>query len=1466
MAANLSIAALIAQHAAQKPQAPALSFLRDGHPPATLTFGQLDARARAVATTLRNQGLSGEPVLVVCPPGLDYVCSLVGAWYAGAIPVPAYPPAASGVTRMAERITALATDARASAALTTSAVDASAIDVREHVLVDRIAVLSASPFQGPQHATDDPCLLQYTSGSTGSPKGVVISHANLIACQSATQQAARLSASDVVVCWLPPYHDMGLIGGIVLPLYLGAHCVLMAPDAFIRRPRRWLQAIGDFGASVSMVPNFALDLCVGRIPAAQREGLELSSMRVLFCGAEPIQPASVEAFTAAFAPHGLSRAAIFPAYGLAETTLMVSGGSARGAVGGAAPLIRGFDAEALTRGEVRRAEAEATTLRMVGCGRATPGTQLRIVDPATRRCVGPGRVGEIWVANAAVARGYLRRPDETRDTFGAYLTDTAEGPFLRTGDLGFLQDGELFIAGRIKDLIIIRGKNHYPSDLEHSVQEVDPALIAGCGVAFSVDDAGSERLVIVQELDHRLGREPAELVPRIAQALSEHHQLLAREIVLVKKGSLPKTSSGKLQRRETRACYLEGRLVVPERARRATMLPPAPEAPGTQAAAEAPGAEPPARLLQFLRERLAGACGLAPDALDPDAPLTRYGIDSLTATELADELSRRLGREIPSTVVYDHPTLRRLVQALTAGPVRAAPAPAPEPGPRGHASEPIAIVGMACRVPGANDLRGFWQLLRNGVDAITEVPPERWDNARLYDPNPAAPGKISSRWGGFVEAIDRFDHEFFGVAQREAERMDPQQRLFLETTWEALEDAGLAITNLAGTDVGVFAAAATGDYALLYRGALQHVDADYGTGNASSVIANRVSYVLGTTGPSMTFDTACSSSLVAIQAACRSLQHGDSTLCVVGGVNAILSPESSIFFSKARALAADGRCKSFDATADGFVRGEGCGVIVLKRLSEALADGDRVYALVAGSAVNHSGTSNGMLAPNGPAQQRLIQSALRDAGIRPGEVDYVEAHGVGTPVADVVEARALGEVMRSAGRTRPCLVGSVKTNIGHLEAASGLVSVIKAALALTHEEIPPNLHLNDVHPEIERAQLPLSFPTVPTAWSRRAGARYAGVSAFGFGGCNAHVVLAEAPLRVSPLRLESAGQDRERRLFTLSARSTDALVQLARRHAQRLPPSELADICFTANTGRAHFEHRLAVVAADHEELRAALGEFVALPSRSAVAPTRRQPRIALLFGDRRAEPGADGPEADRRHFAQLRRRFERLRLCAIEPALVWGIGVGEYAAACAAGALDWDDAERLVSMRAEVLRSLVPGGMVTRSIHELTRELAGVEFAPLACAFVSGMLERVLPPGEVIAGAHFRSHLYETPGERDGQQLLAAEALDVRVELDAGATDHSMLEAIAACYVQGASLDLRPLYAGEARCKVSLPSYPFRRTRCWLPFAEPAGPVSAAEPRRGPITSTHPLLQRARELTAGTSGFLRKTPEDQTG
>jgi myxalamid-type polyketide synthase MxaE and MxaD len=514
-------------------------------------------------------------------------------------------------------------------------------------------------------------------------------------------------------------------------------------------------------------------------------------------------------------------------------------------------------------------------------------------------------------------------------------------------------------------------------------------------------------------------------------------------------------------------------------------------------------------------------------------------------------------------------------------------------------TEPIAIVGMACRYPGCADLASFWRLLVEGRDAVTEVPADRWSLDALYDPDPSRPGKMTSRWAGVIDRLDEFDAAFFGISPREAPHVDPRQRLALELMWESLEHAGIPADSLAGTLTGVFMATLTNDYDHLLFDDLRRAEAYSGAGTANSIVANRLSYFLDVRGPSLALDTACSGSLVAVHLACESLRRGESTLALAGGVNVNLMPKSNVFFSKAGALSPSGRCKTFDGRADGMVRSDGAGVIVLKRLSDARRDGDRVIAVIKGSAVNHDGRSNGLMAPNGDAQKAVLTEAYRRAGIAPSAVQYIEAHGTGTKLGDPIEVQALGDVLtQDRPVDRKCLLGSLKTNVGHTEAAAGIGGLIKTALALGHRVIPPAVHFTEPNPLIPFDRLPFEVPREATAWPSPDAPLIAGVSGFGFGGTNAHVVLQDAASAVDTLT-EEAAVDAPPYVLACSARTPRALRQLAEGLRDRLIATDATsaasddaagDICATAALSRTHHRaHRLAVAAGSREGLVTAL-------------------------------------------------------------------------------------------------------------------------------------------------------------------------------------------------------------------------------------------------------------------------------------
>jgi acyl transferase domain-containing protein/acyl carrier protein len=655
-------------------------------------------------------------------------------------------------------------------------------------------------------------------------------------------------------------------------------------------------------------------------------------------------------------------------------------------------------------------------------------------------------------------------------------------------------------------------------------------------------------------------------------------------------------------------------------------------------------------------------------------------------------------------------------------------------------NQPIAIIGMGCRFPGANDPASFWKLLQAGRDAVSEVPESRWKIDDYYDADPDTPGKMSTRWGGFLDGIDQFDPEFFGISPREATFMDPQQRLLLEVSWEALENAGQGPRDLAACQTGIFVGLTSDEYAQLsYRdGDLSRFNAYFASGTARSIAGGRISYILGVEGPNMSIDTACSSSLVAVHTACMHLRMHECRMALAGGVTVILAPEIGIAFSKAHMMAPDGRCKTFDARANGFVRGEGCGMVVLKRLSDAVADGDRILAVIRGSAVNQDGRSSGMTAPNGMAQEALIRAALAQARVRPEEIGYVEAHGTGTSLGDPIEAHALARVL-GVGRDwqNALVIGSVKTNVGHLEAASGVAGLMKAVLALGHEYIPPHLHFETLNPHIDWEGAPIEIPVRGRPWPRSERRRLAGVSSFGFSGTNAHIILEEAP---QPVPRALVGE-RPMHLLALSARSESALRELGRRYCEILDdgPTSIGDLCYTANAGRAHFEHRVAVTGSSRGELRGAL--LKALPGhrvrdRDGIRPiflfpgqgaqftgmgkqlfdshpvfraTLEQcagildgeletPLLDVLWGssthllDQTAysQPGLFSIEYA---LATLWRSW------GIEPAAVLGHSVGEYVAACVAGVYTLPEGLKLIARRGRLMQG-VRGQGAMAAVH----------------------------------------------------------------------------------------------------------------------------------------------------------------------
>ncbi len=815
-------------------------------------------------------------------------------------------------------------------------------------------------------------------------------------------------------------------------------------------------------------------------------------------------------------------------------------------------------------------------------------------------------------------------------------------------------------------------------------------------------------------------------------------------------------------------------------------------------------------LIDYLQQTMGKILGTS--SLNPELGFFEAGMDSLMSVELRNKLQMDIGNlyVFPSTLGFDYPSVHKLAQYFEEhifpligikAIVRKAKATRTQ-----VETDSIAIIGLGCRFPGgANHPQAFWDLLKQGYDGITEIPPERWDIDSYYDPDPEAPGKMYVRKGGFLDGgVDTFDANFFGISPREAEYMDPQQRLLLEVAWEALENACINPLSLTGSATGVFIGVSSHDYSDLLNisETFDEINPYQGTGNTSSVSAGRLSYFFGLQGPCLALDTACSSSLVAIHSASNSLQRGECQLAIAGGVNILLNPGGTIFTCKAHMLSKDGYCKTFDEEADGYVRSEGCGMIVLKRLSNAIIDKDPILGVIRATEVNQDGASSGLTVPNGEAQTVLIRQALKLATLEPNAIDYIEAHGTGTSLGDPIEVGALVSVF-SGRQDHPLMIGTVKTNIGHLEAAAGVAGVIKTVLALNHEMIPPHLHFQYLNPHISLDSIPAQIPLTLTPWQRSSRPRIAGVSSFGFSGTNAHAIIEEPPVIESKKNLI----DRQWHLLTLSAKTQAALDQLLKIYTKQLPEEDLADIAFTANTGRAHFPHRVTVLAKTRDELLDHLQKGEYLIGQAFSKP----PKITFIF----AGQTVDNTELmENLIFNEAMERscglyeyalFELWKSWGIVPDYVAGEGIGDIVAAIAAGMITLEEGLKLIG----------------------SKDTKDISYREPQIGFISSWTGEIIRK-EGLTADYWKPHenIRNIP---EGTIVISTQS-----------NWKEILQTLAQLYLNGIQIDWKAFDTPYHRKKVSLPNYPFQRERYWANAAQ----ISQIPQHIGPeAANRHPFL-----------------------
>ncbi|MFE3767909.1 SDR family NAD(P)-dependent oxidoreductase [Streptomyces sp. NPDC059122] len=1388
-----SFSDVLAAREAQQPERIVYRFLETGDVDGDvteLTYGELGRRVRSIAAFLRERGLTGRRALLLYPPGLEFVSGFLGCLAGAVVAVPAPLPRPGDFDRSLRRLRQVVADAGIDTVLSTryviDGVGAAVESLPELAALSWVATEEipddTTPWDRPALEADSVAFLQYTSGSTSAPRGVVVTHGNLLHNQQAIAEVMghtpELAASwdgVLAVSWLPMFHDMGLIGPVLQTVYTGMSSVLFSPLHFLERPQRWLTAVSHYRAHTSGGPNFAYELGVRRASPEWVDSLDLGYWRVAFNGAEPVRADTLRRFADRFAPAGFRPEALQSVYGLAEATLLVSGT----AIGSAPTVVE------RPRGDGDRRGAE-----VVGAGKPPSGVSVVIADLTANGECAEGEEGEIRVAGPSIARGYWGDEQATCEVFGG-----GRAGYLRTGDLGFVRAGELFVTGRHKDLLVIDGVNHYPQDLELTVEGAHGAVRPGCVAAFSADSGvDGEQPVVVAEVKPGAG-EPAEIKERIRRAVSAGHGLALRDVVLIPPRTIFKTSSGKIQRHACRAAYLDGGYETDARAR-------SEEPPATTAAVVTPES---VRL--WLVEAIAAQANLAPERVEADRPLAEFGLGSRGLVELVGRLSEFLGRRFDPSLLFEHPTISAVVDAVfpAARSAEAVPSVA-------VVDDPVVVVGVGCRLPGGVvSMDGLWELVARGGDATSEVPADRgW----------GAGGPV---WrGGFLEGVAEFDAGFFRVGPREASAMDPQQRLMLEVSWEALERAGIDPRSLAGSATGVYTGVTYSDYITGFAGDAPQEVADYLSDNGtSSVASGRVAYVLGLEGPAVTVDTACSSSLVALHLAAQAVRSGECSLALAGGVTVMSTPAAIDAMARKRGLSPDGRCRAFAERADGTGFAEGAGAVVVERLSDAVRSGHPVLAVVAGSAVNQDGASNGLTAPNGPAQERVIRRALANAGLHTSDVDVVEAHGTGTTLGDPIEARALlATYGQDRTDDRPLWLGSVKSNIGHTQAAAGVAGVIKMIAAMQHGVLPATLHVDAPTNMVDWSAGGVELLTQPRAWPETGRPRRAGVSSFGVSGTNAHVILAQPsalpvppverkPLPVVPLVLSGV---------TAAAVSAQAerLVELW----EQRPELDPTDIGFSLVTTRSTFTERAVVLGTDREQLLTGLRSLAAGESSSDVLRGRAamphrpvflfsghgsqwagmavelldsSPVFAEQLGEcaavldglvdwslvdvLRGVPGA--PELDRLDVVQpvlfavmvsLTRLWESV---GVRPAAVIGHSQGEIAAAHVAGALSLPEASALMVRRGRALRALSgTGGMLTVALPvEQTRELLAGWEGRLAVGAVNSPLSTVVS-GDSAAIEELRARC-EADGVRTRRVAIryashAQQIDEVREELDA--------------------------------------------------------------------------------------------------
>ncbi|MCM3268071.1 non-ribosomal peptide synthetase [Paenibacillus elgii] len=1006
-------------------------------------------------------------------------------------------------------------------------------------------------------------FIQFSSGSTGDPKGVMLTHGNLVHNIRDCALEGHMDEQDSYLGWMPLTHDLGLIAFHLTCVIANASQLIMPTALFIRRPTLWLKKASEHQVTQICSPNFGYKFFLAQYKPETAADWDLSHIRIVYNGAEPISTEVCNQFLDAMEKHGLRRSAMLCVYGMAEACVALAH----------PPLEEMLLPVYLNRKQLNIGEAvvpiepsDNRCVTFVDVGHPMTSSRIRICgDDDT--VLADNVIGHIQISGKNVTAGYYNNPQATAKVM------TTDG-WLKTGDLGFMRSGRLVITGRAKDIIFVNGQNVYPHDIERVAEEVDGVELGKVAVCGVYDAEARQDRIVVFVMHTKKVEDFAPVAQRLRKHLNYRGGWELHDIVPIRR--IPKTTSGKVQRFKLAQEYEAGQFQsVSEQL--------------TELLRKEKEARPVAIPQNEAERKLLDICKqiLQTDAIGTDESYFDLGANSLQLTQMAEQLESQLGVNIAVTDFFSYPTIAKLAAYIAEGEREASAEHEPEAGdPR---DRDIAIIGMAGKFPQADTLEQFWANLAEGKDCIGPFNEKRTKDAESYIAHLHTGDRdLRPVEGGYLDEIDTFDYSFFRLTPREASLMDPNQRLFLQMAWSAIEDAGYGGTPLSGKKVGVYVgfSKTSFEYERLLTEVAPEALPHFVIGNLPSIISSRIAYLLDLKGPAVTVDTACSSSLVAVHLACQAILGGDCEMALAGGVKTILLPHKAGIGMES----SDDRARAFDDNSDGTGWGEGVGAVLLKPLRKAVQDGDNIVAVIKGSAINQDGSTVGISAPNASSQAEVIAQAWRSARVDPETITYIEAHGTGTKLGDPVEIDGLTKAFRKqTQRKQFCALGTVKTNIGHLYEAAGIAGLIKAVLSLRHRQIAPLVHFRQPNSKISFEESPVYPNTELADWQPDGIPRRCGISSFGFSGTNCHMVLEEyVPDNTVPDLPSSP--DSGPLLLTLSARSETALRSIVGRYAElfeRRPELDMRSVCFTANTGRSHLTHRIAVTAAGAAELRA---------------------------------------------------------------------------------------------------------------------------------------------------------------------------------------------------------------------------------------------------------------------------------------